>query len=109
MYNGQQTASQLNKEIERVPVRVSTYFPYPMTRLRCLWPYDRRYLKGLAATFVTAAALLMINALSLTPAINLAISALVATVTFFGVLLLLGLDLEDKAFIGSIWGKVRPA
>lgn len=74
-----------------------------------LWPYDRRYLKGLAAASVATIAIVFTSTFVTTPAVDLIVTAVVATVAFFGTLLILGLDAEDKAFISSIRSKIKPA
>lgn len=77
-----------------------------------LWPYDRRYLKGLLATGVTVTLLaawrLVVPA---TPFWDLALTAALTAGAFFGTLLLLGLDEEDREFIHLFrerWRRVRP-
>lgn len=74
-----------------------------------MWPYDRRYVKGLIAATATALALLGVAALSLSPVPSLILSAAVSGGVFIGLLLLLGLDAEDKAFIQLIQKRIRPA
>jgi O-antigen/teichoic acid export membrane protein len=76
-------------------------------RLR-LWPYDRRYLKGLAAALVTGAAL---GVVAMTPAISetmrLALACAVALGVFPLVLLWAGLEQEDRELIAVLWSRVR--
>ncbi|MEZ4515848.1 MAG: polysaccharide biosynthesis C-terminal domain-containing protein [Chloroflexota bacterium] len=73
-----------------------------------MWPYDRRYIKGLVAAGATVVALLLIATLPLSPLLNVIISTAASGIVFVGVLLLQGLDSEDKAFINLIRKRVRP-
>jgi O-antigen/teichoic acid export membrane protein len=72
-----------------------------------LWPYDRRYLKGIAAAAAAAVALFGVQQLALSPLPNLLVTATVATLVFFGVLILLGLDPEDRSFIELLMRRVK--
>lgn len=72
-----------------------------------LWPYDRRYLKGIGAALGTAALLFGVRLLGLPPLSNLLLTTAVAAAGFFGLLLLLGLDPEDRAFIQLLLKRVR--
>ena len=72
-----------------------------------LWPYDRRYLKGVVAGLGTAVLLLGVRLLGLPPLSNLLLTATVATAGFFGLLILLGLDPEDRDFIALLMRRVR--
>lgn len=76
-------------------------------RILGIWPYDRRYLKGIAAGAGTALLLAGTRLLGLPPAGNLALTTAVAVAGFFGLLLLLGLDPEDRAFIGMLVRRAR--
>ncbi len=71
-----------------------------------IWPYDRRYLKGVIATIITAALLGGVRLLHLGSTLNLLMTTLVAAGSFYGLLLLLGLDAEDRTFIKSILRRV---
>jgi O-antigen/teichoic acid export membrane protein len=63
-------------------------------------PYDRRYLKGLAATLVTTAALLLVRNVGVSPApLKALITLVVASGVFAGTLWLAGLDAEDREFM----------
>lgn len=72
-----------------------------------LWPYDRRYVKGIVAGLGAAVLLLGVRLLALSPLPNLLLSATVATAGFFGLLILLGLDPEDRNFIALLVRRVR--
>jgi len=76
-------------------------------RIHHIWPYDRRYLKGVLAAAVTAALLVGVRLLQLESTLNLLVTTLVAGVGFYGLLLLLGLDTEDRTFVESILRRVR--
>lgn len=76
-------------------------------RIHHIWPYDRRYLKGVLAAAVTAALLVGVRLLQLESTLNLLVTTLVAAVGFYGLLLLLGLDTEDRTFVESILRRVR--
>jgi O-antigen/teichoic acid export membrane protein len=66
-------------------------------------PYDKRYLKGFLATLLGALALFPLRNVHIGPAwVTVTIQTLVAVGVFFGTLLVLGLDLEDRKFIGLI-------
>jgi O-antigen/teichoic acid export membrane protein len=65
-----------------------------------VWPYDRRYLKGLLAALVTSGALGLLRWQLPWPPFPLLVSAgVVAVLIFAGTLLALKLDPEDKEFI----------
>lgn len=72
-----------------------------------LWPYDRRYMKGIAAGLGTIVLLLGVRLLGLPPLANLLLTAAVAAAGFFGLLILLGLDPEDRDFIALVMRRVR--
>lgn len=72
-----------------------------------IWPYDRRYLKGVAAAAVTAVVLFLIRLIGLPPFPNLLITSLAAVATFFALLVKLGLEPEDRAFIETIVSRAR--
>lgn len=72
-----------------------------------MWPYDRRYLKGLLAAGIVTIALLAMRDTFDQPIWNVILLAGSATVGFFGLLLLLGLDKEDQEFIQSVWSRIK--
>ena len=76
-------------------------------RLLRIWPYDRRYLKGLLAAAATAVLLAVIRLLGLSPFWNLVFSTTLSFAAFYGLLVWFGLDEEDKSFIGLIRRRVR--
>ena len=67
--------------------------------LEQLWPYDKRFIKGLIATTV-AVAILGISSLlpEYSSLVTLIVTSILALTAFGGTLLILGLDREDKAF-----------
>jgi O-antigen/teichoic acid export membrane protein len=67
-----------------------------------IWPYDRRYYKGLVAGLIPTVFLFGIRAFNLDPLPNLLLSGLVSGFTFIAVLVRLGLEPEDREFIGII-------
>lgn len=72
-----------------------------------LWPWDRRYGKGLAAGLVTAGALAIGNRLPIDPpALHLLVLCALAVAVFGGVLRLLGPDAEDRELMALIRGKL---
>jgi O-antigen/teichoic acid export membrane protein len=68
-----------------------------------LWPYDRRFVKGIVSALITVLALILLKIVDIpSMGINL-IMTIVLSVGVFGVLLWrLGLDREDEEFIGLI-------
>ena len=72
-----------------------------------LWPYDRRYLKGLIAASVTAAGLGLVNLLAHDwPFIILTSTVFVSVIIFVAVLTFLGLDSEDRDFVNLLSRKL---
>jgi O-antigen/teichoic acid export membrane protein len=90
-------------------ISLSGMFLFGVVQVRSvlrIWPYDRRYLKGLAGAGL--AILLLALYRSLVPVHSLLGVILASAVTgtiFLGAILVLGLDREDKEFIRS--GLVR--
>lgn len=73
-----------------------------------LFPYDRTYLKLLGAGIFTAAVLFLQHWFLGTGSWRLAIFALGSAYTaFWSALLVLGLETEDRNFIGMAWDKIR--
>ncbi len=71
-------------------------------------PYDRRYLKGLAATAVTVGALFLIGrVVFVSPTLKLVAISSVAIAVFGLVLKLAGLDQEDRDFITVILARLK--
>jgi O-antigen/teichoic acid export membrane protein len=65
-----------------------------------LWPYDGRYLKGLLATALSAAALFLLGLVDVgSQMVKLLLTLIVSSGVFVTTLLLLGLDSEDRDFI----------
>jgi O-antigen/teichoic acid export membrane protein len=76
---------------------------FQVKRLLGLWPYDRRYLKGLLAAGIAIVGLTLIRLVLPGPALlDLFVIAAAAVVLFFGTLLLVGLDDEDKLFFAYL-------
>ncbi|TNF84995.1 MAG: hypothetical protein EP299_00030, partial [Acidobacteria bacterium] len=72
-----------------------------------LWPWDRRYVKGLVAALVTSGALVLADRLPLgSPVLHLLALCVVAVVVFAAVLRLLGPDAEDREVMQLIRGKL---
>lgn len=72
-----------------------------------LWPYDMRYLKGLLAMAASAVALLLLRQLPISsPGLMLISVVLISGSVFCATLIVLGLDPEDKEFLGLILGRV---
>lgn len=76
-------------------------------RIHHIWPYDRRYLKGIFAAAITTVALFGVRMLGLPATGNLLLTALVATTGFFGILGIQGVEQEDRAFIEFLLRKVK--
>ena len=73
-----------------------------------LWPYDRRYRKGLLAGVLTIGALALLQSLAIDSALIRLLSTLIVSVgTFSGTLTLLGLDPEDKDFMRVLLRRIR--
>jgi O-antigen/teichoic acid export membrane protein len=77
-------------------------------RVLKLWPYDRRYLKGLFASVLAAVIVILFRGLvSHLSESTMAVTALlVSGTTFASVLLMVGFDDEDREFIGIIWRRL---
>lgn len=72
-------------------------------RLLRLWPYDWRYLKGLVATGAASAALVLFRQLPVAlPYLVLTGAAAISIIVFVAVLVLLGLEVEDREFLHMI-------
>ncbi len=68
-----------------------------------LWPYDRRYVKGLLATAATVTGLFFIRPHGISMlVIRLGLRGVIATVIFAAVLLATGLDSEDRQVVTSV-------
>jgi O-antigen/teichoic acid export membrane protein len=73
-----------------------------------LWPYDRRYYKGLLAAVLTVGALVVLHWLPLNSAfIQLLTTTLVSIGVFGGTLIMLGLDQEDREFVSLLRRRLR--
>jgi O-antigen/teichoic acid export membrane protein len=69
-------------------------------RLLGVWPYDRRYLKGMVATALSVAALILARALYVGPSWGYLLCVVfVACATFFLTLYRLGVDPEDRTLL----------
>jgi O-antigen/teichoic acid export membrane protein len=74
-----------------------------LKRLLNIGPYDRRYLKGLLAAASAGLGLLVLHGLQIKPVLlNVALVGLTAEIIFWGMLLVLGLDAEDRRFIQTL-------
>ncbi len=75
-----------------------------------VWPYDRRYWKGIIAAGAAGAALLVSRAfLPLSPIVALVTAAIIAMTVFAAALFMLGLDGEDYEFINSVAKRMKHA
>ncbi len=73
-----------------------------------LWPYDRRYTKGLLAFLLSAALLLLANRFAYPSSFfHLMALASVSAGSFFLTLTALGLDQEDRQLVGLVVRKYR--
>ncbi len=73
-----------------------------------LWPYDGRYKKGvLAATLTTLSLLLLRLVWTVPPLLDILLTTGLSCTLFFGMLLLLGLEEEDKTFFRSLSAKIN--
>jgi O-antigen/teichoic acid export membrane protein len=65
-----------------------------------IWPYDRRHMKPLAAAMVTGILLYFVMPIfSLIPIYRLLLTATISLFAFGGMILLLGIDVEDRNLI----------
>jgi O-antigen/teichoic acid export membrane protein len=77
-------------------------------RTLAIWPYDRRYVKGVLATGMTLLALRFNPVVpSGSPVLSIVIAVSISTGVFVGSLLLLGLDSEDRELVRELWARVR--
>jgi O-antigen/teichoic acid export membrane protein len=73
-----------------------------------LWPYDRRYFKGLIASILVAIVLIAAkNVFGLSDLLSLIMVGLVALAIFWAALILLGIDSEDRTFLATLMGAFR--
>lgn len=73
-----------------------------------IWPYERRYFKGLLATALAAGALLLLRTVPIdSPMFTLLLTATVSSGVFVIVLIVLGLDSEGREFIHLIRARLR--
>lgn len=73
-----------------------------------LWPYDKRYLKGFFAALLSIVALFMLRIFQPgLPIVHLLLVFLLSYGVFGGVLILMGLDNEDRQFIRLILQKMN--
>jgi O-antigen/teichoic acid export membrane protein len=69
-------------------------------RLLGIWPYDRRYLKGLLAALLSTIGLMLLRlGREMPPVVVLALTGVVSVGVFGMTLIVLGLDAEDREFI----------
>jgi O-antigen/teichoic acid export membrane protein len=73
-----------------------------------LWPYDRRFVKGIISGIACFAAVFLVKSiLHLDPVLCIIIEAVVAVGVFAGILLILKLDPEDREFLPGFSNKVQ--
>ena len=81
-------------------ILLSTWMLLAVRRLLGMSPYDRRYVKGLLATFVAGAGLYLIGTSGIsTPAVRLMLRGSLAVAIFGAVMLAAGLDSEDRLLL----------
>jgi O-antigen/teichoic acid export membrane protein len=74
-----------------------------------MWPYDRRYLKGLLAAGVALAPLVLVRAMpSVLPLTRLALGGLACAATFGLTLLALKIDPEDQQLLVALRRRIVP-
>jgi O-antigen/teichoic acid export membrane protein len=93
-------------------VTIAMLFIVGLVQVRLLlnmWPYDARYRKGMVALLVAVGGLLLILRLlpMLSPWLLLVVATLSSCLFFWGTLLLLGLDEEDRTFFNTIWHRLH--
>jgi O-antigen/teichoic acid export membrane protein len=72
-----------------------------------IWPYDRRYLKPVAAAVVTLLLLIVVAQVPVGSIIlKLVLAGITAVIVYGSIVLLLGLDPEDRFFLEAIKGKL---
>lgn len=72
-----------------------------------IWPYDRRYIKGLIAAGITIFVLLVLNQwVNWLPLWTVLITATLSVIVFAGMILFLGLDPEDREFLHTLRSRV---
>jgi O-antigen/teichoic acid export membrane protein len=77
-------------------------------RILGIWPYDRRYLKGLLATGFAASGLFLLRWVPSLPAYTeLILNIVVSAGIFAGTLWSLGLDAEDREFISLVLTRLK--
>ncbi len=73
-----------------------------------LWPYDARFLKGIGATAGAIVAALGVAAAPIAqPFVRLAVAGITSAGSFALVLILLGIDSEDRHVLQVLWARVR--
>ena len=73
-----------------------------------IWPYDRRYLKGLLAAMLATGTLMLLQRVDVdSPAVSLSLTLMISGGVFGIALLILGLDTEDQGFIRLIQTRWR--
>lgn len=69
-----------------------------------VWPYEKQYLKGLLAAVLAGFAVMLVRVGGLGPPILIFCGSLATSLLVFGVTLVtLGLDSEDREFLGLMW------
>ena len=80
---------------------------FQVKRLLGIWPYDRRYLKGLSATVLVVCALVLLRpVLAGIGALGLILMFVASGGLFVIMLLLMGLDDEDRDFLRLLRARV---
>ncbi len=91
-------------------ITVSVLYLYGLLAVRYslrIWPYDRRYVKGLVAAGMTTLVLAAWNYwIDWLPVLMVTGTAVFAVTVFAGTLLLLGLDEEDREFLHTLRSRI---
>ena len=92
-------------------ITVSVLYLYGLLDVRYslhIWPYDRRYIKGLVAAGMTTLVLAAWNYwIAWQPVLMVVGTAVLALIAFAGTLFLLGLDEEDRDFLQMLRSSIE--
>lgn len=88
-------------------VILNSFTTIAVRRRLSVWPFDARYLKGLAAAGITVATLAVVRGVTAGAAATVSMSSVLSLMCFAGSLSVLGLDPEDREAVGLLWSRVR--
>jgi O-antigen/teichoic acid export membrane protein len=82
---------------------------FEIRRLVHLWPYDRRFGKGIVAAVLAMIAVLLVRmgVEPLVPLMRLALGSITAAAVFSAALLLMGIDDEDRSLFESMLARLK--